>query len=71
MRTIPNISRQLKKLDKVITTKFIPAITGGVMINEKEILLLSLPTKEGGLATLIFEKQCQVEYENSRLQTSL
>ena len=36
MRTIPNISSHLKRLDEVITTKFIPAITGGIHCSDKE-----------------------------------
>ena len=30
IRTIPNISHQLQKIDELIVTKFIPAITGGI-----------------------------------------
>ena len=33
IRTIPNISHQLEKIDALILTKFIPVITGGIYIN--------------------------------------
>ena len=43
MRTIPNISHQLEKIDELTLTKFIPAITGGIYVNTDERYLLSLP----------------------------
>jgi len=33
MRTIPGISKQLRRLDEAITTKFITAVTGGIQPN--------------------------------------
>ena len=32
MRTIPNIGKELKQLDGVVRTEFIPAITGGLTV---------------------------------------
>ena len=32
MRTIPNIGKELKQLDDVVRTEFIPAITGGLTV---------------------------------------
>ena len=32
MRTIPNIGKELKRLDDIVRTKFIPAITGGLTV---------------------------------------
>ena len=43
-RTIPDIGKLLRKLDEVILTEFIPAITGGILITENERKLLSLTT---------------------------
>ena len=40
MRTIPDIGKLLRKLDEVILTKFIPAITGRIFITENERKLL-------------------------------
>ena len=42
MRTIPNISHRLEKIDELILTKFIPAITGCIYVNPDERYLLSL-----------------------------
>ena len=42
MRTISEISDQLNQLDKVITSEFIPAITGGTHCSNIERKLLSL-----------------------------
>ena len=41
MITIPNISHLLKPIDNIILTKFIPAITDGIKINQIERKLLS------------------------------
>ena len=70
MRTIPDISTHLRKIDQIITHDFIPSITGGVHVNEVERKLLSLPTKFGGLGIPIFEEQCAIEHSNSRSITS-
>ena len=48
MRTIPNISHQLEKIDELILTKFIPTIAGAISVNLDERYLLSLPAKYGG-----------------------
>ena len=52
MRTIPDIANQLTLLDEVVSTEFIPAITGGITCSSIERKLLSLPTKIGGLGIL-------------------
>ena len=54
MRTIPDISHLLKPTDDINLTKFIPAITDGIKINQKERKLLSLHAKYDGLASPIF-----------------
>ena len=53
MRTIPNISSHLKRLDVVIT-EFIPAITGGINCSQIERKLMSLPPKLGGMGIPVF-----------------
>ena len=40
MRAILNISHQLEKIDELILTKFIPAITGGIYVNPGERYVL-------------------------------
>ena len=59
MRTIPDISDQLKRLDEVIISEFIPTITGRIHYSNIERKLLSLPSK---LVVLGIPNQ---EYENS------
>ena len=56
MRTIPNTSHQLEKIDELILRKFIPAIIGGIYVNPDECYLLSLPAKYGGLGPPIFSE---------------
>ena len=69
MRTIPNISHLLQKIDDVILANFIPAITGGKNVSEIERKLLSLPVKLGGLGIPIFSEICETEYWNSLIIT--
>ena len=54
MKTIPDIYDQLNELDEVITSEFIPAITGAIHCSNIERKLLSLPSKLGGLGIPIF-----------------
>ena len=69
MRTIPNISHLLQKIDDVILANFIPAITAGKNVSEIERKLLSLPVKLGGLGIPIFSEICETEYSNSLIIT--
>jgi len=45
MKTIPGIGDSLKAIDKIITTKLIPGISGGIIPNDIEKSLFSLPPK--------------------------
>ena len=54
MRTIPNNGKELKQLDEVVRTEFIPAITGGINCSDLERKLLSFPSKLGGFGVPIF-----------------
>ena len=65
MRTIPNLSAELKSLDEEIDLSFIPAITDGHHCTEDERKLLSLPVRLGGLGIPIFSESCNREFENS------
>ena len=69
MRTIPGISKHLKRLDETITTKLIPAITGGIYPNETERKLFSLPPSQGGLGIPIFSEMAEREFANSSIIT--
>ena len=66
MRVIPNLCNLLTLLDEVLDTEFIPALTDGHICSKEERLLLSLPSKQGGLALPIFSVRAKSEYENSR-----
>ena len=59
MRTIPNISHQLEKIDELVLTKFISAITGGIYVNPHEHYLFSLPAKYGGFASPNISRACR------------
>ena len=63
MRTIPNIKTQLKELDDVIRTEFIPAITGGINCSDTERRLMSLPPRFEGLGISIFSESAKKENE--------
>ena len=65
MRTIPGIKDQLNQLVELITSEFIPAITGGIHCSDIERKLLSLPSKLGGLGIPIFAEISNQEYEYS------
>ena len=54
MRNVPNISHQLDKIDDLILTKFIPAITGNIYVNPVEHYFLLLPAKYSGFGIPIF-----------------
>ena len=49
MRTIPSIGEGLKRIDEILTSKLIPAITRGIQPNDTERRLFSLPPRLGGL----------------------
>ena len=67
MRTIPDISNQLKQLDKTVTTEFIPAISAGINCSDIERKLFSFPPKLGGLGIPIFSEIADREYKFSRM----
>ena len=67
IRTIPNIKEQMKPLDEMIDSVFIPAITDGHYCSKTDRRLLALPVSSGGMAIPIFSELCDIEYTNSRL----
>ena len=62
LRTIPNIFRLLLPLEKTIRDKFISTSIGGHICNDKETLLISLPTTYGGLDIPIFYETSEIEF---------
>ncbi|XP_057302766.1 uncharacterized protein LOC130636933 [Hydractinia symbiolongicarpus] len=69
LRTVPDIKKLLQPIETVVRNEFIPAITGGHLCSENERLLLSLPTRLGGLNLTIFPDDAQVQFNNSRMIT--
>ena len=66
IRTIPDISKLLLPLENTIPQKFIPTIAGGQICSDNEILL-SLPTRYGGLNIPFSHETTNFEYKNSRI----
>ena len=66
-RTIPNIGKELKQLDDVARTEFIPAITGGINCSDLQRKLLSFPPKLGELGIPIFSETAEREYTFSTM----
>ena len=65
LRTIPNIRHSLLPLERTIRKKFIPAVTGCCICSDKERVLISLPTRYGGLAIPLFHETAEIEFINS------
>ena len=70
LRTTPNIRHLLLPLERIIWNKFISAVTGCHSCNDKERVLISLPTWYDGLAIPIFHKTAEIEFMNSNKITS-
>ena len=66
LRTIPDIKNFLHPIDETIKSRFIPAISGGQICSDNERLLLSLPTRYGGLAIPIFNEISSLQHLYSR-----
>ncbi len=52
LRTEPLTQDQLAPLEDAIRYSFIPCISGSIALNDKERILLSLPTRLGGLGII-------------------
>ena len=69
MRTTPNINEELRQLDDAINNKLIPSFRENKLFGNHERLLLSLPTKLGGMCIPVFSQIANVEFQNSSLLT--
>ena len=69
MHTTPNINEELRRLDDVINNKLIPSFTEKKLCGNDERLLLSLPTKLGGMDIPVFSEIANIEFQNSSLLT--
>ena len=65
LKTIPNIRHLLLPVERTIRNKFIPAVTGCHICSDKERVLISLPTRYGGLIIPIFHETAEIEFMNS------
>ena len=70
LRTVPDISDELRPLEDIIRHRFLPAITGGHMISDNERILLSLPPKYGGMGIKLIHEEADIDYQNSRTITA-
>ena len=69
METIPNISENLKRLEKNIRNSFIKSLFDGYECNDMERELFELPAKYGRLGIINPSKISHREYRNSRILT--
>ena len=58
-------------MEEVIGFKFIPSIAGRHICSNDKPVLLSLPTRLGGLGIPLFHEKTGIEFENSRRLTSI
>ena len=66
IRTIPSIENELQEVDKIIDTKFLPAITDCRHLSRDDRKLLALPTRLGGLGIPVLGDLCSIENDNSK-----
>ena len=65
MRTIPNIAKQLKPLEQILSNEFIPTLFGSnISANERQ--LLTFPVKYGGLGLRIWHEQAEEAHAISK-----
>ena len=69
MRKTPNINGNLSRLDDAINNKLLPSFTENKLCGNDERLLLSLPTKFGGIGIPLFSGIANIECQNSSLLT--
>ena len=69
MRTTPCIKDCLIPLEEVIRFNFIPSMIGGRICSNGESVLLSLPTRFGGLGISLFDENAGIQFEYSRKLT--
>ena len=65
MRTIPNLTAELKKLDDVVENEFLPDVTEGHQCTPDERTLFSLPVRIGGMGIPKFSELRGWEFRNS------
>jgi len=66
IRTIPKMEEYLQPIKDIIRHQFIPAITGGKVVNDLERSSLSLPPNMRGLGLKNVCEIAPIEHENSK-----
>ena len=69
MRTTPNVNEELRRSDDAMNNKHIPSFSDNKLCGNDERLLLSLPTKLGGMGTSVFPEITEMESQNLPLLT--
>ena len=70
MRTIPGMAELLEPLDRAITEKLLPAITGIPVISAEQRSIFALPTRSGGLGIPILGDVAEDEFQTSLQMTA-
>ena len=70
LRTIPDISSNLKRLDEAIDDLFLKPILNNYRFNYAERQWYSLPARKGGLGIIIPSEVSNIFYENSKTMTA-
>ena len=70
MRTIPNVSQQMRPLETAIKDSFIKVLTKGRPLTPEERSILALPSRMGGLLIINLEETAAVEHRNSTRLTA-
>ena len=70
LRTIPDISTDLKRLDQAIDEQFLKPIMDNYEFNYSERQWYSLPPRKGGLGIIIPSEVSDTFYRNSRYMTA-
>ena len=69
-RTTPEIETPLRKLEELIRSKFIPAITGKETCSDDMRKVLILPARLGGMGLANAAEESEFEYRNSTIATA-
>ena len=69
MRTIEGMENYLKPLDDAVSNFLLPNLLG-LVVNDEDLKLFSLPVKHGGLGISNFVEKSSLDYEYSKIMTA-
>lgn len=69
MNRTPKVNEEFRRSDYMINNKLMPSFTHDNLCGNAKPLLLSLPTKLGGMGIPAFYKITEIEFQNSSLLT--